>query len=151
MRQPTRQTAQWNVPREVLSTADNLQTMVSEISRFESMGLFVRKTEIKWTFHTLCKNWKIITDGKLLIFKGKNPSCDKQYIKKLYNICFLSNKPPITPALHRDTIKGTSYVFTQDDNVNYQLARIWKRIWPDLNFYPPVLIEMHRKLWKKCQ
>jgi hypothetical protein len=41
---------------------------------------------------------------------------------------FLSNKAPITPALHRDMIKGTSCVFTQDDNENYQLARIWKRI-----------------------
>jgi hypothetical protein len=41
---------------------------------------------------------------------------------------FLSNKASITPALHRDTIKGISCVFTQDDNVNYQLARIWKRI-----------------------
>jgi hypothetical protein len=40
---------------------------------------------------------------------------------------FLSNEAPITPALHRDTIKDTSCVFTQDDNVNYQLARIWKR------------------------
>jgi len=32
-----------NVPREVFSTVDNLHTMVSKISRFESMGLFVRK------------------------------------------------------------------------------------------------------------
>jgi hypothetical protein len=36
-----------NDPREVFSTADNLHTVVSEISGFESMGLFVRKTEIK--------------------------------------------------------------------------------------------------------
>jgi hypothetical protein len=36
-----------NVPREVFSTVDSLHTMVSEISRFESMGLYVRKREIK--------------------------------------------------------------------------------------------------------
>jgi hypothetical protein len=36
-----------NVPREVFSTVDNLHTMVSKISRFESMGVFVRKREIK--------------------------------------------------------------------------------------------------------
>jgi len=61
----------------------------------------------------------------LLIFKGKNPSCDKQYIKNFTTLAgFLSNKAPMTPALQRDTIKGTSCAFTQDDNVNYQLARI---------------------------
>jgi hypothetical protein len=68
-------------------------------------------------------------DGKLLIFKGKNPSCDNQYIKNFTTHAgFLSNKAPITPALQRDTIKGTSCVFRQDDNVNHQLATIWKRI-----------------------
>jgi hypothetical protein len=36
-----------NDPREVFSTVDNLHTVVSEISRVESMGFFVRKTEIK--------------------------------------------------------------------------------------------------------
>jgi hypothetical protein len=36
-----------NAPREVFSTVDNLHTMVSEISRFESMELFVRKRQIK--------------------------------------------------------------------------------------------------------
>jgi hypothetical protein len=67
-----------------------LHTMVSEISRFESMELFVRKRQIKWTIHTLCNNRKIIIDGKLLIFKGKkNPPCDKQHIKKFYNTCRL--------------------------------------------------------------
>jgi hypothetical protein len=35
--------------------------------------------------------------------------------------------------------------------VNYQLARTWKRIWPVLNFYPAVLVEVQGKLWKKCQ
>jgi hypothetical protein len=32
---------------ERYSAVDNLHTVVSEISRVESMGLFVRKTEIK--------------------------------------------------------------------------------------------------------
>jgi hypothetical protein len=41
---------------------------------------------------------------------------------------FLSNKAPITPAHHREMIKGTSCLFTQVNNVNYQLARIWKRM-----------------------
>ena len=33
-------------PTEVFSTSDNLHTMASQTSRFESMGLFVRETEI---------------------------------------------------------------------------------------------------------
>jgi hypothetical protein len=40
-------TCSMNDPTELFSTVDNLHTVVSSISRFESMGLFVRKTEIK--------------------------------------------------------------------------------------------------------
>jgi hypothetical protein len=32
-------------------------------------------------------------------------------------------------------------VFKQDDNVNYEVARIWKRICPVLNFYPAVVMD----------
>ena len=38
------------------------------------------------------------------------------------------NKGPITPALLSDMIRSTPCVFKQDDNVNYQLAMIWKMI-----------------------